>query len=965
MKKNKFKKISILSILFMVVALVCCIKAINTPKQLNSRASLTPEEKRAMTYSVVSDDDSSIDGTDNVKFNAYFLRDLDNDGYAEKYNGTCNSLSNKGMLYMDINVLTEGKLINGCIKINGQNFNYGMSMIADDVLKYDYISDYINKIELKDVNAGTQKLIYGKISPSIAGPKSYTKTNTVTFSGTYVPLDGEPVELNKTINLDVDWYGVTSAYMVENHKYDVTYDELEDDTIQFEFEIRETANQLILKENANKIKIPELCGYAPIEVKCVNSGVVSNYDSQLRELTITRTSVENEYGNVSKQISKINKYEVTVKYPEEAYRAIVSYETLKFNVEGYYTGYNNQNEEFQNPYKSNVVKDTIEFLIRKQPKADIYYFYVDYVDKRYLSSPYNKYVISNQDILNSYVNGDVSENKKFVVCWQAVRGSQGVVPSLIMKETKNEQNYGDKWDSTLIEDYIENTGIYFTGADEMLGEDGIISIYNNDTDELVKTFTNDEWNLYTSTNPYKYDSSIRHIRVETSNAKNNSMLNVYNVKELNTEKFINNFTADQVKEFNATHTYLTGICNIQGAESGRVDTSDIAYLIHDKSNVKLGIEKKTAIVYEKLENQKVYIDTHKKSSDEAKWKNGSFLVEVPKEIVSMEINNVTIDNANVEIEAYELYQDENEKYYIRICTKNDEPENYKITIDCNLVPNPRVATVNKAFKLFAYNELTNEYITDKDDIYDVNMNNKTQEKIGNAEAMMDILAPTSLITMETVTNYDENVDGEITIAPNVALVNNGEKNARINISLTNNYTNSVSDIRIIGKIPFKNNTYIINPKDLKSEFNTRMTSNGVMSSSDLPDSVKNNTIIYYSEKTSPTTDVNNSENGWKLKEDVDDWTKIVSYFIYIKDYKIAPGEKVEYSYDIELPENVNLNEAAYSTHAVYFCLNTDDGMIKLHTEPTKVGVKIVKLFNLELNKLKINSNVQFLEFHII
>ena len=33
------------------------------------------------------------DGIDNIKFSAYFLRDLDGDGYAEKLKGTCSKIN--------------------------------------------------------------------------------------------------------------------------------------------------------------------------------------------------------------------------------------------------------------------------------------------------------------------------------------------------------------------------------------------------------------------------------------------------------------------------------------------------------------------------------------------------------------------------------------------------------------------------------------------------------------------------------------------------------------------------------------------------------------------------------------------------------------------------------------------------------------------------------------------------------
>ena len=81
--------------IYLIVAILLSALVILTggSKQINkqsSQISLDPELARAMTYEQFtegSDDVYSTDGetkVDNVKFSAFFLRDLDGDGYAEK-----------------------------------------------------------------------------------------------------------------------------------------------------------------------------------------------------------------------------------------------------------------------------------------------------------------------------------------------------------------------------------------------------------------------------------------------------------------------------------------------------------------------------------------------------------------------------------------------------------------------------------------------------------------------------------------------------------------------------------------------------------------------------------------------------------------------------------------------------------------------------------------------------------------
>ena len=86
--KSKFAKAVIIGISFYVAILIALTALFllsrreikNSTRNLN----LDPELARAMTYDEFEDGDENIEGTDNVKFSAFYLRDLDGDGYAEK-----------------------------------------------------------------------------------------------------------------------------------------------------------------------------------------------------------------------------------------------------------------------------------------------------------------------------------------------------------------------------------------------------------------------------------------------------------------------------------------------------------------------------------------------------------------------------------------------------------------------------------------------------------------------------------------------------------------------------------------------------------------------------------------------------------------------------------------------------------------------------------------------------------------
>ena len=100
--KNK-KKI----ILGIVVVLAVMVLSVTGYKLLNKKSEEDPEILRSRTYQQVEEGDEAIDGTEYVTFDAYYLRDLNGDGYAEKLRGTCREVGTQDTLYMDLNVLTN------------------------------------------------------------------------------------------------------------------------------------------------------------------------------------------------------------------------------------------------------------------------------------------------------------------------------------------------------------------------------------------------------------------------------------------------------------------------------------------------------------------------------------------------------------------------------------------------------------------------------------------------------------------------------------------------------------------------------------------------------------------------------------------------------------------------------------------------------------------------------------------
>ena len=962
---KKRKKIFIGSIIVLAIILLSVVGY-----RLLNRKSIeeVPEILRSRTYEQVEEGDETIDGTDYVTFDAYYLRDLNGDGYAEKLRGTCREIGTQDTLYMDLNVLTNGTLKNGKITINGENFRFSTALVKDSVIAQDYISSDTKEIKLNDLNAGTQKLIFGIVQSgdytrnsllaSAIGNdtnKYNVDTNTITLTGTHVSDEGVETEISKTVYLTNDWYGTTQASIYSTSQtYESLQDALDEEnqkvTISFNVYPNEIKEQLILQKNHTDITIPQLNGYDPISVTTTTQNVASSYDEQTHIFTMEKTSQVNENSIITTSLSRNLSYNVTVVYPYEAYNEL-GQDTIVLSIpmETYFEGYNNPNDEFENPYKSNIAKDIISVTYKNpEGRAAI----VEVTVGKYTSE--NGYTISKELPLNIYNQIEAEEQEDiYPVTWYAYTGTEAINAPLILKETP--ENYTDRFQNVNNEyidmlKYTFNVGIYFSNPQSMLGEEGYIKVYNDETNELIHTFTKDDWSNYTANNPYRYEDGIKHIRVETSNVNTSSSLYVYHLKQIDDVLLTAEFSKEEFENLSKIYSYLTGYFKIDNSEELIHINSDvgIANYLAPYSKASIYVNPDYFSNQETKYNEKITISTDTTSFNTKKWTNGVFLIKYPKEIINAEITSVIPSDKGITITAVDTYT-ENGNIYTKIYTENEVEKNVYLTIDANLTADPRTTTATRTISMYYYNPGCHNYKNISKDEYDLNGDSNIQENMGISSTSINLIAPSNLLTSQTATNFDDK--GSIVIAPQDAEINkiDGSRTADINVSITNNYASTISEIKIVGSIPFEGNKYQLNKQELGSEFTTTL-----LSEVNIPDELKPYATVYYSEKEEVTEDINAAKNGWTTEPE--NMSKVKSYLISLGDYVLPVGKNYEFSYKVQVPSGVKYNEVSYSDHAVYYCLDTDQGKLKTQTEPNKLGIRIAEKYDLEITKTEINSD---------
>ena len=984
-ESKKIKKLAIgtiVALFAIAVALVAILIANKSQKTKERKIAAGPELARAMTYDQFQDGDEDIDGTDYVKFGAFFLRDINGDGYAEKIKGTCKQVGKEDTLYMELNVLTNGYLENGVITINNNNFYLQTAIPKDSEIKDNVISNNATQISLNQINNGTQKLLTGIVragSYSSASqkfvalgntPSNMSAVNSVTLTGTHVAADGTRTAINKTVELNTDWYGTTSAEIPNYINKIRNLNQVNDNTgvvdlvnqqavFKVTLGMQEIKNELILSKAHLSGTIPQLNGYDPVLVEAVDSNVQLTYDEDTRVFVVEKATTLDDNGKVKTQcydnyyysngeVYKYNKFTLKVAYPLEAYtNGASSTVELRFPIEGYYEGFNNTNTEFTNPYKSNTAKATAVITF-SNPGGYIAKFDV-YVGK-HITNPSDKYIISKDKPLKIYNNMSAEESDDtYIVRWFANIGSVSGDDGITLKETEDgKTQVSDEFikkdaSSDSMENIVSNIGIGFYNPAGSLGDGGWIKVYDDETGELIHEFTKADWSKYTEGNPYRYDHAVKHVKVVTSAVSEKTGFSVYNLKSIDDEYLTEHYTKDEFDNLTYIKSSLVGYV---GDNLINDDTHNASYEA-PYSMASISLSKSAISTQETEKNMQIVINaTSDENANQIDWRNGAFLVKLPKDIIDIEISSVESNNSNVKVSSYETYEENGERF-VKINTTNTTPASFTLKINCNVTPDPRIPTTTERFELYASNEDAVDYYNATADVYDVNGNLNTTEKVNKSTTSISMVSPNSLLTNQIASNYDEN--GSVAVAPQVAIVSKNMRSATVSIELSNNYSNTISDVQILGRVPFKGNKYAITNGDMGSTFTATMTNEGIT----LPDALKSVVTVYYSENGTATRDLTDATNGWTTTPS--DYSKVESYLIDFGDYKLAKNENHTISYNINIPAGLSYNQVAYSHHGIYFCLDTTEGKFKTRTEPNKVGFMIAKQYDLELTKYQKNK----------
>ena len=1002
-KNNKKIIVSLISVMIVFFGLTFLVRKENN--------SLTERDRRLLTYDQYQTGDELIDGADYITFDAYFYEKIN--GTSTKIRGQYLNIKDNAELWLDLHVYGDAELKDAKIELVNGNVKTSGYLYKNSIIPSNMNVPNGGTITLKPSIQGATLNHKIAVSANLTNDLNSlsNSTNKVILTGTAILPDGTEKAIRKEVNYTVDWYldDVTASigiFKKSNQSFPYRevfgcesptlagsvkayYHEWTGENYKLTFDLTTTSNSPFLKSANIEVKIPKLNGYDPLSVTMNNYGITYNYDQATRTLTATKEATldgtlltQNAYSYRNNGIS-YNDWTIYVEYPKEVEE---NSETMMFSTKTWYEEYRyNTNSQVEvnssNTEEKTLTATFIKPTIRKESsldcgQADRVAFGRKTTIGSY-SSLLRTYYINKTGALKKYNNEDgATDETNYSVYWETYinyfdRYDVDTLTSVTLND--NSADYANS--NYTLDGISKYKSIKVYNAGYWLGSSGYIKIIDNKTGEVIHILTALDWNDY-----YTFDTDVSSIRLVTSEIINRDamaehalrygwqdtnlltffnvsiiktidhaeLMNKYNLETFNSMSYVGtNFKIDGVRHRTEENTdqQVTGT-NYYNSASLRTMQSATVEISSNKNSIDST----------SFNDVRFTISTGEFHDIVEGYKDAEFLIVLPDWMLDLDINSVSINTNSVKITGYEKVDLGNGRKGIRIVTANDTNAKYDITVNTTITPDARKMNSSGSVLLYATNPGTNVSSQKAYDTYDVDQDGITDEYQNYASKAITLVAPNEIITTTTINYKDVDENGVTVVSPMIADINPLEDHtdAQIEIGITNNSLYPTQDFTIIGKIGFVGNTYQIGDGELGSEFDVKMTSNGIA----IPEELAGKVTIYYSDKPTPTDDLNDSANNWKLKEDVTDFNAVKTYMIIVDDYTLPVGKNMTFTYDIEMPNTTaNLNQKTYFTHGVYYNINTGDaGLLPSNVGGAKLGINMARRYDLSLTNYKIASN---------
>ena len=883
-------------------------------------------------YAEVSDLESQSTKTDiaNVEFNAYFSNNA-HTGEAD--------INSTNMLYLNLNVKNSGYLKSA--KISFENANFIIADVETNE-KISGVDKENNQITLNQINGNeniTLQISIQAIKPDKMSQDMLEKEVKAKLEATYMTDEGEEKNFTKEITNKVVWVGTSNIVEETNVVRFIPYHVGEKYGVMVQTSIKtglENSN-LPISKTSLEVQIPEMNNEKATEVKVyANSTEATNgdktgirfnqdnwtYDEEKGKVLITVENKRDESGQISWSKNCMDEYIITSIYEgEEAYNYAEQEFERTIEAKLTITPYNDKQEEISKEV-SNVIalsEKIGEFIdVNAKENANI--------SKGYMYANYDA-----QDKIETTFEDNYNLNLAYI----------NPIDTIMMEETNQDYitNEGNRLPANSI--YTRKVLINQEEFNKYLGQDGTIEILSNGT--TVATINkdsqkDDSGNIYVDLS----EMQLNTITIKVNKPISEGILNIKLEKAIKSEF---GYTKQQLEnissiEMNKKITALNGETVLLEQEViGKVGLEETV----SKAQIELSTTNLSTVV--KNEGVEFKVILNKNDLHNALYKNPVIEIQLPEHIESLDIRSVSL-----------LFEEElkikDAKYSNELKRIRIELEGTQTKYDIGTVTNGAVISMTADIVV---GELTPSseavvkmhYTNENKNVYE-----NTNNGIGYAEAKINFVAPTGLVTVNSISTQQGDVTTSIGDQTNIGKIDSytESKNATVEGRIINNLGNAASGISILGRIPYTGNKEIETGEDLGTTFDTTLIQGINVSGIDAQ--------IYYSENGEATKDLQDAQNGWV--QNPEDISKMKSYLIVLNN-SLEAGAIVGFSYGIQIPANLRNNNTAYATYKVYY---NNEAKVRTFAETSlesKVGLSTPQGPELEVEMLadvENNSNVK-------
>ena len=846
----------------------------------------------------------------NIEFNSYF--------YGDTHIQTFGVDSEDAKIYIRLGVKNEGYLENGTIEFQNANFK-----LKDGIQNENIQSIHVenNRITLNKLNNGSDVTIELPIEINRSETVSsdyFTKESLTKFTGTYIDGEGKERLVEKEVTNKLLWNGEAEAELSVAPTKFVPY--ATDGNYGVMVQVRVNSNvknsALPIKTTNIELTVPSINNVKPTSVSVIATKTEAtngktdgldftnenfSYDAENGKVIINTSNTEN---SISWKNGVSDEYLVTYIYEGREIYDFANENGIDSNVAANSTiaVYNNVEENV-----TGVATTAIKYEEREGTATDFALVSQAEISKGYLYANYEAEEKTETEYTTKYTaivnNAKITTSLEFAQAYDRFLAEEG--PE--RPTTIDGNNYA----------YNKRIEISQAVFNKILGQDGEIIVKDTAGTELGKinkdtTVENGSYILDIS------DKNNNQLIITTTAPIMEGQFELTIVKAL---KGNIGYSINDMANFEKMKVAFEGKTNTTTFE-----TSSEILLKEPETKVELEINKSdlTTVVPNQNVEIRAVLDTSNQYN--ALFENPTLKITLPEAVkeVNLKSSNILLANG-LKIKSSKVAEEKGRKVI------NVEIEGTQTEYALNADYKGAIVVLNT--------DLTLDTLTPSGDdeiIMEYKNNNENSTKTdGTLNETVNYVAPNGVVAANGISNYKENAEDILSMsdeAKTAEIDAYAEKRvATMNGIIINNYSNDIGNVVVLGRLPSQGNKRIDTDEDLGSTFNiplsTQLALDGVEAEK---------YTVYYSDNSNATRDLEDTNNNWKEEATTNSKSFLI---VFAEDYKMPEGTRIDFTYDIEIPGDIDPNSAAYGMYKVYYNNESEIGAMPESKESAVIGVK--------------------------